>query len=77
MIHGLNFQANKSFDTTWGTNALRYGFETSLSDVSSGYFLTKQLSDGSQIYEDRIGMAPADAFRHGMFIIDEMTIGEK
>ena len=70
-ITGLQLHANKGI----ANNQISYGLDASLSHVESS-FLRSQFFDGFEPFlEDRVGMAPSDVYRAGVFLSDEITLG--
>lgn len=74
-IYGLDLQLEKLLIGFGGTHTLRYGLEYSLSDVESQFLRTDLNPDGTETTSDRIGMAPSEVTRLGLFILDEFNIG--
>ncbi|MFO7724149.1 MAG: TonB-dependent receptor, partial [Oceanipulchritudo sp.] len=74
-ITGLDLQGDKLFAAGENTHLLRYGVEGSWTDVSSQFMRIDTSPDGEETIEDRIGMAPSEVLRFGLFLIDEISLG--
>lgn len=72
-IAGVQLQADKALSS----HQISYGLDASLSQVESS-FLRSQFFDGFDPFlEDRIGMAPSDVFRAGVFLRNQITLGSR
>ncbi|MEM9026481.1 MAG: TonB-dependent receptor, partial [Verrucomicrobiota bacterium] len=74
-IIGLDTLAEKNLESGLGNHVIRYGFEVSYSEVTSEFLRTDNNLDGTQTLTDRIGIAPSDVTRFGIFLNDEITLG--
>ena len=74
-IAGLDLEANRIFDLGSFKHILRYGMEGSSSNIESNYLKTDTLQDGTVNFDDRKSMAPSEAERLGLFLMDEISLG--
>ena len=74
-IAGLELEGSRLIELDRSSHALRLGIEISRSDVESNYLKTDTLQDGSVNLDDRKSMAPSEADRLGIFLIDEISLG--
>lgn len=73
-IAGLELIADKLLLGGHTTHEIRYGLEFSRSDVTSAFMRRDVSPDGTFTLDDRIGMAPSEVLRVGLFIRDTITL---
>lgn len=76
-IVGLDASAEHLFFYNGITHALRYGIDLSQSNVEAKFLRTDFRPDGSFTQEDRIGMAPSEVNRIGLFVFNEIIFGRR
>ncbi len=75
-IWGTDLQAEKFIDGSMVSQTLLYGTDFSFSKVKNSFDRTiVRPASGTTSYEDRIGMAPSDVYRFGVFVTDAIDLG--
>lgn len=75
-IWGTDLQAEKFIDGSTVSQTILYGTDFSFSKVKNSFDRTiVRPASGTTTYEDRIGMAPSDVYRFGLFATDQIDLG--
>ncbi|MBN36953.1 MAG: hypothetical protein CMI29_00635 [Opitutae bacterium] len=74
-ITGIDLEANRIFDQGGVSHSFIYGMEGSISNIESKYLKMDTLQNGSVNFDDKKSMAPSEARRLGLFVLDEISLG--